>query len=320
MTDPHLDDERLSLLVDGADVDDRAHVEGQAACPTCARRLAALRAARDAVASAPVTPLSAAVLDRIVRAALDDAPAEADVVPLASARRRRRVTTPPPAWLIGAAAGIAVLVGVAGVLRAADSRTGGDDAGLAATAADEESSRADADTGAQALPAAGTATAGGSAAGDPEIVVGDLADVDDAAELAVALDGLTLTLAPTAGGQSTTSAFAARESATGGGASGATAAAPSADAAENDQSAAPSPSPPATTIAVARAQCRARADTIGAGRFAALLSTATLRWKGTPAEVLVFRLAEPSASDAPETRQALVLSRPGCELLADLRF
>ena len=318
MTDSHLDDEQLSLLLDGVAVDDRAHVEGQFACPSCAGRLAALRAARDAVASAAVRPLSAEALDRIVRVALDDAAAEADVVALAPARRRRRMTTPPPAWLIGAAAGIAVLVGVAGVLRVADTPTGGGDAGLAATAADEESTTADVDTGGQALPAAGTATAGGSAEVDPEVVLGDLADVDDAGELALALDGLTLT--PAADAQSTTPAFAARESATGGGASGGTTAAPSADSAKNDQSAAASPAPPATTIAVERAQCRARADAIGAGRFAALLSTATLRWRGTPAEVLVFRLAEPSAPDAPETRQALVLSRPGCELLADPRF
>ncbi|HVF31674.1 MAG TPA: hypothetical protein VM933_01445 [Acidimicrobiales bacterium] len=320
MTDPHLDDEQLSLLLDGLDVDGRAHVDadaGGAPCATCRRRLAALRAARAAVAGALVPPLPADVLDRLVTAALDAPPVSAaDVVPLSS--RRRRLTTPPPAWLIGAAAGIAVLVGVAGVFRAVDlSGSGdGDDAGLAITAADEESAPTDGDVAGRELPAAGSAAVGGSAASDPEDVIGDLADVDDPAERALALDGLMPT--PTADPLSTTQDFAAREATpTAGRTSGATADSTT----ENDASAAASPAPPATTIAVARAQCRAQADAIGAGRFAALLSTATLRWRGTPAEVLVFRLAEPSSPDAaPETRQALVLSRPGCELLADPRF
>ena len=302
VTDPHLDDEQLSALLDGVDVDGRAHVD---ACATCGARLASLRAARDALAGAAVAPLPPDVLDRIVDAAID-APVGADVVSLDSPRRRR-LTTPPPAWLIGAAAGVAVLVGFAGVLRAAD-RSGSDRgaASLAITADDDEST-----TAAEGR----TSPVVGSAPADPEVVIGDLADVDDPAQLAIALDGLTLTT--TADAMAPTSGYAAREAAPTGGAGGG---APSvvADSAAADKAAATAP--PATTIAVARAQCRAQADAIGAGRLAALLSTATLRWKGEPAEVLVFRLAEPSSPDAPQTRQALVLSRPGCALLADPRF
>jgi hypothetical protein len=66
-----------------------------------------------------------------------------------------------------------------------------------------------------------------------------------------------------------------------------------------------------------RARCRADAERIGAGRFGVLLSTATLRWAGQPAEVLVFSLTEPAGGF---TRQALVLARPGCGLLADPRW
>ena len=307
MTDPHLDDEQLSLLLDGVDVDGRAHAE-DGTCAACADRLAALRSARDAVAGATVPPLPADVLDRIVARALD-APPVAEVVPLRSAPRRRRLTTPPPAWLVGAAAGIAVLVGVAGVLRAVDRPGSGSDDSLAVSA-DEESaeSRTGGATADQTAPVAGTASAAGSSvvAVDPEAVTRDLADQDDPVVLARTLDGLTMQVTPTAGALS--AAPYARESA-------------ATDGATVDKSAgAGAAAPPATTVVMDRAQCRAQADAIGAGRFGELLSTATLRWKGRPAEVLVFRLAEPSTPDSPATRQGLVLSRPGCELLADPRF
>lgn len=321
MTEPHLDDEQLSLLLDGLAADGRAHVE-DGVCEPCAARLASLRTARDAVAAAVVAPLPADVVDRVVGAALDApvvAPALADVVPMAASPRRRRRTTPPPAWLLGAAAGIAVLVGVAGVLRVADPPGSGDDeAGLATTAADQAAeAESSVGGGAPQLPAAGTAATGTVAAVDPERVIGDLADVDDAVELALALDGLRLS--PAAAAPSSTSNFPARQSSSPVAGSGATGGAAASEEATTDKAAAASPAP-ATTAPADRAQCRPEADAIGAGRFAALLSTATLRWKGQTAEVLVFRLAEPSAPDAPETRQALVLSRPGCQLLADPRF
>jgi hypothetical protein len=300
VTDPHLDDEQLSLLLDGVDVDGRAHVS-EGGCPACAERLTALRAARDAVASAAVAPLPVDLLDRLVAAALD-APAVAEIVPMTAAPRRRRLSAPPPAWLIGAAAGVAALVGVAGLLRAVDV-TSGDDAGSSmASLANDESSASDLD----AAKGAAGATAGASrtdAAGpvDPEVVSADLADQDDPAALAQVLRAT-----PLAG--DLTTAFAARDAAS----------APTADVAPAESSAGGA-SAPTSTAPGDRAQCRAQAEEIGAGRFAGLLSTATLRWKGQAAEVLVFRLIEPSA-DGSITRQALVLSRPACALLADPRF
>lgn len=305
MTDPHLDDEQLSLLLDGVDVDGRAHVDA-GECARCADRLAALRGARDLVADSSVPPLPADVLDRLVATALD-APAVADVVPLSAAPSRRRLLAPPPAWLLGAAAGIAALVGVAGLLQATDMGSG-DDAGSLAnmTAADEssgeEGGEADASKEFSGSGTGGAApgAAAASAPFDPEVVTLDLADQDDPAALAAALGNVTtITGSPTA-------AFSARESA--------------ADASAESEDSLTRAAPPATTGPVDRAQCRAAADSIGAGRFAGLLSTATVRWKGEAAEVLVFRLAEPSTDEPPLTRQALVLARPGCRLLADPRF
>ena len=301
MNDPHLDDEQLSLLLDGGDVDGRGHAQ-DGACDRCAARLAALRAARDAVAGAVVAPLPPEVLERVVATALEG-PLVAEVVPMRSTSRRRRVPVPPQAWLVGAAAGIALLVGVAGLLRAADVSRSGNDAGLAITA-DEESSGRDADSATKSAPAAGLAT-GASVSPDPELVVVDLADQDDPTALTRALEGITLQVTATARARSSSDLSA----------EGST----PADDAFGGQATSGAASPTSTVLAD-RAQCRSRADAIGAGRFGELLSTATLRWKGRPAEVLVFRLAEPSSPDAPETRQALVLSRPGCELLADPRF
>ena len=307
MTTPHLDDEQLSLLLDGIDPSGRAHVEDDA-CEVCGPRLDALRRARDAVASATVPPLPSEVLDRLVANALGapDVADVADVVPIAVVPSRRRLAAPPPAWLLGAAAAIAALAGVAGLLRTAGV---GDDAGSSATLsldASEESAE-----NAKGAVTADAAVGAGSTAGapiDPAVVSADLADQDDPNELALTLDGLVTSQTA----QATASPFSAAR-ASGGSAD--------ADEAGGDDLAATEAAPPSpTTSAPAdRARCLAQAEEIGAGRFQALLSTATLRWKGEPAEVLVYRLAEPSA-DPKLTRQALVLSRPGCVLLADPRF
>jgi hypothetical protein len=302
VTDPHLDDEQLSLLLDGIEIDGRAHVEDDA-CTRCGDRLAALRAARDTVAAAVVAPLSADVLDRLVGAALD-ASEVAEVVPITAAPRRRRLSTPPPAWLIGAAAALAALVGVAGLLRAVDV-TSGDDAGSMASVANQDAARGDADAGKRAddQATALAADSGSAVSGpvDPEVVAADLADQDDPVALAQLLQASPLS------GQATTT-FSARS----------TASPPSADAAA-ESSAGGASAAPTSTAPVDRAQCRAQAEESGAGRYSALLSTATLRWKGQAAEVLVFRLVEPS-SDGSITRQALVLARPGCALLAKASF
>ena len=314
MTDPHLDDEQLSLLLDDLAAGDaaaasRAHLDVDG-CAVCGDRLAALRAARDLVAGAAVPPLADGVLDRLVATALaagDGAP----VVPLSAARRARARRTAPPAWLAGVAAGIAALAGVVGLLRATSD--GGDSMAAVQNQvpAQEGAAKGVAD---DATTEALTGGVDAAAAVDPELVTADLADQDDPAALALVLGGVgNLTATPTA------SAFQARRQAAGGSAASGAAADAGTEADEAAPTTTTAAAPP--PAAVDRAQCRAAAEAAGAGRLGPLLSTATLRWRGQPAEVLVYRLAQPATEgDATLTRQAFVLSRPGCSLLADPRF
>jgi hypothetical protein len=300
---PHLDDEDLSALLDGEAGDGRAAAH-LAACPSCSARRASLAGARDALRGATVAPLAGAVLDRLVATALE-APAEA-VAPASTARvapigrgRGRRLSSPPPAWLVGAVASIAVLAGLAGLLRSGGGSD--DDAGLSDVALRAEESGGDAFD-------QSTAENEAAAAVDPELVTADLGDVADAASLTAALD------APD------TQAFSAGRTVAGDATSAD--ADEAAEAAPTTGPAAPAGAGGSATAAGAppdgaRAQCRAEAEAAGGGRLGPLQATAVLRWEGRPAEVLVFALAEPADGFS---RQALVLARPGCALLADPRF
>lgn len=302
MTAPHLDDEQLSALLDEGGAD--AHL---ATCVPCSTRLDDLTSARALLAVAP-DPLAPGVLDALLARALDafdgsdESAATAAVGDLGERRTRRR---PPPTWLLGAAAAIAVLAGVAGLLQAADRN------GSSATTAALDSQRAAGGGASAATEESLESTAGVQAFdADPEVVTGDLGDQDDPAALA-ALLGNTTSGVPATGdfsGRSTTNKAQAESDAP-------VVAAPTAGSAT-----AASPAPPSTppsTAAPDRARCRADAERIGAGRLGGLASTSAVRWKGESAEVLVYFLTEPAGGF---TRQALVLSRPGCALLADPRF
>lgn len=294
MTPPHLDDEDLSAHLDGADW--HPHLSS---CEACRRRLTALTAARDAVAAADVAPLGDADVDRMVARALAttgpagvvSADEDPDVVSAASvvsadrARARRR-RTPPPVWVVTAAAAIAALAGVAGLLRAA----GPDNS--SATLADGRLNLESSDHGGPAdekLPKSATA----AGALDPEVVQADLGDQDDPAALAALL-------ADRHGSDASDPDIEAAQARGGGGSSA-------------------NPPSPTTTMMLGadRARCRAEAERIGAGRFGRLRSTSIVRWKSVSAEVLVFDLTEPSGG---VSRQAMVLARSDCALLADPRF
>lgn len=293
MTPPHLDDDDLSAHLDGAP--SHPHL---ASCEACGRRLAGLTAARDAVAAADVAALPEGVVDQMVARALqaadhldmgraDDADggaAPANVVSADHARVRRR-RTPPPAWVITAAAAIAVLAGVAGLLRAA----GPDNS--SATLADGRVNLERRDGGTADENRSGASSATGAL--DPEVVQADLGDQDDPEALAALLAGR---MEPALSEQDL-------------------AAAQSGDTAGSRTK----PAAPTTTARMAadRARCRAEAERIGAGRLGRLRSTSIVRWKSTSAEVLVFDLTEPSGG---VSRQAMVLSRSDCALLADPRF
>jgi hypothetical protein len=295
---PHLHDEQLSLLLDGEDEDGRAgaHV---AACEACGARLTGLQAAKDAVAAATVPTLPAATLDRLIGSALSAGSEDvaADVVPLAS---RRRPMVPPPAWLVGAAAALAALVGIAGLLRAVDSGSRGNLSLSSDDRGDEVEDAGSLESSGDAAGAGvGAATAGPPIPFPPDVVGYDLADQDDPAELVGVLRARQA-------GTAEQFATAARS------------AAPAAAGASEDRDTGAGSSPP-TTAPLDRAQCVAEAERLGGARFTALESTATVRWKGQAAEVLVFVLA-PDAAGGDVSRQAMVLARPGCALLADPRF
>ena len=136
----HLDDEALSAVLDGEGTDDEArHVAG---CGSCSTRLETMRAVAAAVA-APVPSPEPERLDAAVAAALS----AQNVVPLSVARAARR----PPAWL-GAAAGIAAVLAVGGLLGRAsdggasrDEMAAGDASETAATAATGAAEESDGD-------------------------------------------------------------------------------------------------------------------------------------------------------------------------------
>lgn len=293
MTPPHLDDDDLSAHLDG--VPAHPHL---ASCEACGRRLAGLTVARDAVAAATVVPLSDSLVDQMVVRALadgdpvavgpeagaEDTAATSNVVPADHAGLRRR-RTPPPAWVITAAAAIAALAGVAGLLRAA----GPDNS--SATLADGRANLETSGGGTADDNFSGAATPSGAL--DPEVVRADLGDQDDPEALAALLAGRH------------EPALRDHDIA----------------AAQSRDSAGPSANPPSSTtttrLGAERARCRAAAERIGAGRLGRLRSTSVARWKSISAEVLVFDLTEPSGG---VSRQAMVLSRSGCGLLADPRF
>lgn len=298
MTDaplPHLDDERLSAALDGDDDAGvvAAHLD---ACAECRRRSTALAEAAALVAGASVAPLDPVLLDALIATAVaeaDERPA-APVVALGARRRSRLV--PPPAWLMGAAAALVLLAGLGSMLRAGDQS--GDRADLKVVGDQSTQFEADAGSVSEAAPTAGGAEAGAGAgaarpsaagnSGADEIVV-DLGDYSDPDELVRAVER-----GPAIVGQA--SALRATDSA-------------------KERSSPPSTT--TTTRPVNRARCVSAAQAIGAGRFGALQSSWAVRWNGADAEVLVFWLTEPAEG---VTRQALVLRRPGCELLADPRF
>lgn len=100
-TSPHLDDEALSAALDadlGALAPDEDAAVHLGACTECARRRAALAAARAALAAAPAEALDELTRRRLVTAALAEAPGTASV-----GTRRRRYLGPALAGSVAAA-------------------------------------------------------------------------------------------------------------------------------------------------------------------------------------------------------------------------
>jgi hypothetical protein len=290
---PHLDDERLSSALDEHDDAVAAHLAG---CTVCRARSDALAEA-SAFAASPVAPLDPVLLDALIATAVAEAdrvsePGMAPVVPLASRRRGR--LRPPPVWLVGAAAALVLLAGIGSMLRRSSST--GDNL----TTAAKGTAQAPVDASGSAAEAAADGSdvyaAGGPGYLGSDAFAGDLGDQSDPQALGAAVNtaprrrviGSTLGASPLAGGAGTKKPGPTTTSST-----------------------------TTTTWPANRPRCEAVARSIGAGNFGPLDSAWTARWKGTDAEVLVFVLTEPAGK---VTRQAMVLRRPDCALLADPRF
>ena len=277
MNAPHLDDERLSAHLDGSQFDDTDPAAGDhlASCAECRARLEAFRSVAELV-GAPVTPPAGAV-DAAVAAALaaHASPGGPPVVPLSTAVRRRRTQ-------VGLAAAAAVVTVVLGV----SSLRGG--------AGDDTQNMA-------AREASGTSAAGP-----------DLGDQSDARALAervrtvvegeFAAGSMSPTADSTEGGEA---------GASGGG-----------SAAQSETEAAPAPEGEAAVTSkravAARSSVRPTGPCTATARseygrgLADLVFEGTLRWEGTPAVVLAYRIE--GATGALDHR-VLVLARADCRLL-----
>lgn len=277
MNSPHLDDERLSAHLDGSQFDDTdpAAADHLAQCASCRARLESFRSVASLV-GAPVAPPSAGAVDAAVAAALavHASPGGSPVVPLSTAVRRRRTQ-------VGLAAAAAVVTVVLGITTLGGG--GGDDGQTAAIGDGSES----------------------SATGP------DLGDQSDARALAdrvrTAVEGEPLVaMAPTAD-----STEADDAQASGGG-----------SAAPSGSEAAPAPQGEAAVTSkravAARSSIRPTGPCTATARseygrgLADLVFQGTLRWEGTPAVVLAYRIE--GATGALDHR-VLVLAREDCRLL-----
>jgi hypothetical protein len=287
LNDEHLSDEQLSGALDGVP-DPGETLRHLDSCPECTGRLDRLSEAAGLVAT-PVARLTRAKRDEMIATAVaaagsepaEETPATSTDAPVIHLGARQRKLR-PLASVAGVAAALVLLVGVAGFLRS--NRPDG----ASTTALSERSAD---DLGSDQFSSTGAAAATDSAAG-PEVVARDMGEYSDPAALTAAL---TAMVAAPAGAELSTTRLADQNKSASAGSGGV---APAASAPD-------------------RAACVERARQIGAQGLGDLLSTSTVRWKNAAAEVLVFTLAEPAGG---VSRQAMVMSRPACELLADPRF
>ena len=336
MTEFHLDDESLSAAIDGQDAPATTHLAG---CAACRARSDALDAARRAV-GAPPAALPSGLTDRAVAAALaayaDERAAaqpgmaaaggaragDGAVVPLrrplegppdsftsagSAGRRRRR----PPTWAVGVAAALAaVLVAVPLLNRGAD-----DDAATVASGAVADRTTEQAagvvvdggDLGEQSDQLAlGSVLTGAVGAGGSQFAAPPASPAAPAGPGAAAASEQST---DTAGGR----ASAPKALASGAPAEGTAAVSPPAARPATPSPSALSPADPAAVAACEEAAAKDFGDRVGP-----LLYRATLRWQGTPAVLLAYRLADTS-SRGPD-HQAFVMALDDCRVLVAQGF
>lgn len=290
MNDPHPHDEHLSAHLDG---DVAPEVAGHLdTCAACRARLDALGGVRRRLAAAPAGA-PAGFADRALAAAIEawrderDSDSAGVVTPLraaASRAQRRRV----PGWALGAAAAVAALVVAVPVLLSDDDRS---TQTASAPALDEGAADVSVD--------------------DNAVDGGDLGSLSDAVTLARELE-LSVPGAGDTEAAGTSDTLAA----------GTPPSAPPVAAASPQSFAAPSTTvDPAARSAVpmsgalgsSDSPCRREVRSEFGQGLGDLLWTASLRWQGTDAVVLAYRLADTSGA-GPDFR-AFVLARDGCRLL-----
>ena len=317
MNAPHFDDESLSAALDS---DERAVAAHLAECGDCRSRSEALAGAARAVASGTGPGLTAERADQAVGAALAAFDAEraaggrptsaaqdvSTVVPLrrpapaagASISETRRR---PPAWVLGVAAALAAVLVAVPVISSLNSDNGDETA--AAPVERSASGLADAAGGASVLDG------------------GDLGEQADQLALGslVATALGEETAAPLPAGPTDSQAAAAAEAQRAGEAAGgptiAAAPAPADTSAstfsEGDDAAPPGADPDAV------AACEEAAATQFGDRLGTQVYRATLRWRGTPAVVLAYKVE--GATGALD-HQAIVMALSGCEILVSQGF
>ena len=275
MTNEHLDDETLSAHLDGEAPEAARHLAG---CPQCAGRLAQLEAAA-ALVSAPPAPMDDEARAGALAAAMDAWRGGGE-----AGRPARRL------WLLAVAAVAAVMLVSAVALRSIGN--------------DHRSS-----LGRQAAETTAPVALDG----------GDLGDQSDPSALAGAVRSAlggnaaagALTGADTAGGSAVAGRAVAPTTTTAQGpfSSGASGSGAGSTAAPAPEALASRAAPASRTVRPACASTVAKSYGAGLGP---LLYTASLRWQGTPAELLAYRLAQPGRT---LTIRAFVMARKDCQLL-----
>lgn len=292
MTMPHLDDEQLSVHLDGEqDVDVGGHV---ASCPACESRLADLAAVASLVGAPVASPPDE--VREVALAASAQAWAEyragartSDGPRVVELERRRRL----PRWALPVAAAAAALLVAVPVL----------------------SSSRDSKDRSQTTFAADSADSGRT--GPPEVAGtdgGNLGEQSDPAALGLAVRGAL----PGAASEAALAAppapatAAAREQ-TDETAPSTVAGAPQAGTPEGAGRAAPGNTTKGSGKPLANPPCATTARTTYGKGLGPLLYAARLRWQGEPAVALAYRLADAGAPGL--DYRVLVLATADCRLL-----
>lgn len=288
MPGPHLSDDQLSALLDG-DEDAAGPASGEHVrdCPACAARLDRFRAVASAIA-APVAPLPAETVDALVAGALAPGSSRRGAIPsIGAARARRNRWVPSTAALATVAAVLVLLLGLPLVL------------GGLGDAGDRDSEAAMETTGDDTATASGRSAAGG--AGPEPLAAGTTAAMgsDTAAGTA---SGAPAVLGAIATEDDLVGRLIAAMSTTRG----------DADTAGGEEPAAGGPAAPPVAFS-----CADQASSVGGTRLGGSIYAASLTWRDIDAEVHVFLLTEPVDG---LTRQAYVMARADCRVLAEPRF